>query len=77
MTQKATPEKQKMSAISEAAHYLTICLCQSELVLNLFVWWFLLLQGLLTVTMISVGQSKPFFHCRYSGLTITTHRIIK
>ena len=48
-------------SVKDKSHYLTICLCQCEPVFNLFVWCFLLLQGLLTETMISVGQALALF----------------
>lgn len=45
--------------ISVVEHYLTTC--QRERMLNLFVRWFLLLQGLVIETVISMGQAKLCF----------------
>lgn len=58
--------------------YRTICPCQREPTLNLFVWSFLLLLGLLTETMISVGQAQLGFalQVEWSGNN-RSHRVIK
>lgn len=66
-TESNTSEKENINSslvkdkISVAEYYLTICLYHCEPVLNLLVRWFLLLQGLLTETMISVGQARLCF----------------